>query len=73
MTPQAAALHAYLGDAIRKSGLPADEVLVVLAQILGYVAAKQDRTRYTPEGVMVSIAENFSMGQLADIPTGPLN
>jgi hypothetical protein len=56
------ALHVAIIEAIREANLPPDQTLVVLARLLGYIVSIQDRTIYSPEAVMVAVADNMSLG-----------
>jgi hypothetical protein len=56
------ALHVAIIEAIQQHNLPPDQTLVVLARLLGYIVSIQDRERYTPEAVMVAVADNMSLG-----------
>ncbi len=55
-------LHVAIIEAIRATNLPPDQVLVVLARLLGYIVSIQDRSATTPEAVMAAVADNMSIG-----------
>ena len=68
-------LHHDISEVIIRAQLPPDEVLIVLAHILVYIVSVQDRTRYSPEAVMLMVSENFSAGGavIGERPTGMVN
>lgn len=64
MTPAQVAMRDRVLAVMRAEvgNLPADELLAVMANLVGHVIAMQDQRRFTPDAVMALVTANIQSG-----------